>query len=34
MLEEAAKNVPIFNPPANFSLTNSVGHFTTSIFFD
>jgi len=30
MLEEAAKNVPVFNLPANFSFTENVGHSTTS----
>ena len=34
MLEEAAKNVPVFNLPANFSFTEIVGHSTTSNFFD
>ena len=33
MLEEAAKNVPLFNLPANFSFTENVGHSTTSTFF-
>jgi len=33
MLEEAAKNVPLFNLPANFSFTKNVGHSTTSNFF-
>jgi len=33
MLEEAAKNVPLFNLPANFSFAENVGHSTTSNFF-
>ena len=33
MLEEAAKNVPDFNLPANFSFTENVGHSSTSNFF-
>ena len=33
MLEEAAKNVPLFNLPANFSFTKNVGHSTISKFF-
>ena len=32
MLEEAAKNVPDFNLPANFSFTKNVGHSTTNNF--
>jgi len=32
MLEETAKNVPVFNLPANFSFTENVGHSTTSNF--
>jgi len=32
MLEEAAKNVPLFNLPANFSFTKNVGHSTTNNF--
>jgi len=32
MLEEAAKNVPAFNLPANFSFTKNVGPFTTGNF--
>ena len=34
MLEEAAKNVPVFNLPANFSSTKNVGHSLTSNFFN
>jgi len=34
MLEEAAKNVPVFNLPANFSFTKNVGHSLTSNFFN
>ena len=34
MLEEAAKNVPDFNLPANFSFTENVGHSSTSNFFN
>jgi len=32
MLEEAAKNVPDFNLPANFSFTKNVGYSSTSNF--
>jgi len=32
MLEETAKNVPVFNLPANFSFTENVGHYATSNF--
>jgi len=32
MLEEAAKNAPAFNLPANFGFTDKVGHLTTSNF--
>ena len=34
MLEEAAKNVPDFNLPENFSFTKNVSHSSTSNFFD
>ena len=34
MLEEAAKNIPVLKLRGDLSFTNSVGHFTTSIFFD
>ena len=34
MLEEAAKNVPDFNLPENFSFTKNVGHSSTSNFFN
>jgi len=34
MLEEAAKNVPDFNLPANFSFTENVGHSSTGNFFN
>lgn len=33
ILGEAAKNVPVFNLPTNFNLTENVGHSTTSNFF-
>ena len=32
MLEEAAKNAPVFNLPANLSFTRNVSHFTTKNF--
>ena len=34
MLEEAAKNVPVFNLAANSSFTKNVGHSSTSNFFN
>jgi len=34
MLEEATKNVPDFNLPANFSFTKNVSHSLTSNFFN
>jgi len=34
MLEEAAKNVPVFNLPTNFNFTENVGHSSTGDFFN
>ena len=34
ILEEATKNVPDFNLPANFSFTKNVGHSSTRNFFN